>query len=84
MEEPLVGTFRAPLHLSAPRWFEVSEMQPHLHHQHVSNHVVQQGGQESVFIVLQTLAVVVSQGQVSATGGGLEVLRQLGEHKHTL
>lgn len=57
-------TFRAPLHVSASRWLE-SEMQPYFYHQHVRNHVVQQGGQESVLIVLQTLAVVVSQRQVS-------------------
>lgn len=33
---------------------------PYFHHQHVCDHIVQQGGQKSVFIVLQTLAVMVS------------------------
>lgn len=42
---------------------------PYFHHQHVRNHVVQQGGQQPVFVVLQALAVVLAQGQVSVGKG---------------
>lgn len=38
--------------------------QHHLHQQHVGDEVVQERGQQTIFVILQALPVMVSQGEI--------------------